>query len=413
MDPNDATKKTVWAAGVDGGLWKTTDISATSPNWTPNNDFFANMAITCIAYDSTNNDTMYFGTGEGWYNLDAVKGFGVWRSVDQGANWSQLSSTYGSSFNYINKVIVHPSNHKIYLATKNGIFLSSNAGNTFTVIGYTGKNVSDIEIGSTGRIHIGIGDYSTTREYHYTDNDGTTWDPTAPNFNTVVTSGNRVELAIAPNNSATIYALVGTTGAIKGIYKSTNGGISWVATASTTWYDQSCASSSTDFTRGQSWYDLAIAVNPTDENNVIIGGVDLFKTTNGGASWTQLTSWWGGCSRQNVHADQHIVYYEPGSSTVAYFGNDGGVWRTTTATATTPAISSKNTNYNVTQFYACAIHPTSGSNSYLAGAQDNGTQRFSSAGMNATTNASGGDGAFTFIDQVNPAYQITSYINNN
>jgi hypothetical protein len=412
VDPNDTTRKTLWAAGVDGGLWKTTDITAASPNWTTTNAFFANMAISCMAYDSTNNDTMYFGTGEAWYNLDAVKGFGVWRTTDKGVTWTQLSSTTGSSFNYINKIVVHPTNHKVYIATRNGIYVSSNAGNTFTNIGYTGKTVSDIELANNGRIHIGIGDYFTTREYHYTDND-TTWDPIATNFNTVVTAGRRVALAVAPNNSSIVYALVGTTGAIQGIYKSSNGGITWAATGAASWVDQACASTTSDFTRGQSWYDLAIAINPNDSNNVMIGGVDLLKTTNGGTSWTQITSWWGGCSRQYVHADQHIIYYEPGSSTVAYFGNDGGIWRTSTATAATPTITGKNTNYNVTQFYACAVHPTSGSNSILAGAQDNGTQRYSTAGVNATTQATGGDGAFCFIDQTTPAYQVASYVYNN
>lgn len=413
VDPNDATKKTIWSAGVDGGLWKTTDITATSPNWAPINDTFANLAITCLAYDSLNSDTMYFGTGEGWYNSDAVRGSGVWRTTNGGATWSQLGSTTGSSFNYINRIAVHPTNHKVYLATKNGIYISSNAGGTFTNIGYTGKNVSDIEIAYSGRVHIGIGDYFTTREYHYTDNDGSTWDPTTTNFNTIVTGGRRVELAIAPSNNATLYALVGTTGAIQGIFKSTNSGITWAATGSTAWFDQNCSSSSADFTRTQSWYDLAIAVNPGDENNVMIGGVDILKTTNGGTSWSQITSWWGGCSRQYVHADQHVICYEPGSSTVAYFGNDGGIWRTSTATATTPTITGKNNNYNVTQFYSCAIHPTSGSNIFLAGAQDNGTQRFTTSGMNATTDVSGGDGALCFIDQVSPTYQIASYVYNN
>lgn len=413
VDPNDATKKTIWSAGVDGGLWKTTDITATSPNWAPVNDTFANLAITCLAYDSLFSDTMYFGTGEGWYNADAVRGSGVWRTTNGGATWSQLGSTTGSSFNYINRIAVHPTNHKVYIATKNGIYISSNAGSTFTNIGYTGKNVSDIEIAYNGRVHIGIGDYFTTREYHYTDNDGTTWDPTATNFNTIVTGGRRVELAIAPSNNATLYALVGTTGAIQGIFKSTNSGITWAATAAAAWFDQNCASSNSDFTRTQSWYDLAIAVNPGDENNVMIGGVDILKTTNGGTSWSQITSWWGGCSRQYVHADQHVICYEPGSSTVAYFGNDGGIWRTATATATTPTIAAKSNNYNVTQFYSCAIHPTSGSNIYLAGAQDNGTQRFTTSGMNATTDVTGGDGALCFIDQASPAFQIASYVYNN
>lgn len=413
VDPNDGTKKTLWAGGVDGGLWKTTDITATEPNWTPINDLFSNLAITTMAYDSTNNDTMYFGTGEGWYNLDAVTGFGVWRTVDQGANWTQLSSTTGSGFNYVNRIVVHPTNHKVYVATKNGIYLSTDAGASFSIIGYSGINVSDIELSASGRVHIGIGDYGTTRAYHYTDNDGTSWDPSAHNFNTIVNSGNRVELAIAPTNGNILYALVGTTGAIKGIYKTTDGGITWTACTGTTWNDDDCVTPYSDFTRSQSWYDLAIAVNPADANNVIIGGVDLLKSTNGGTSWTQITSWWGGCSRQYVHADQHLVYFEPGSSTVAYFGNDGGVWRTTNATAATPTITEKNTNYNVTQYYSASIHPTAYRNFLLGGAQDNGSHIIKSAGIGSGTEVTGGDGAYCHIETDQPQYQYTSYVFNN
>lgn len=413
VDPNDAAKKTIWAGGVDGGLWKTTDITATEPNWAPINDLFSNLAITTMAYDSTNNDTMYFGTGEGWYNIDAVAGFGVWRTVDQGANWTQLSSTTGSGFNYVNRIVVHPTNHKVYVATKNGIYLSTDAGASFSIIGYTGINVSDIELSASGRVHIGIGDYWTSRAYHYTDNDGSTWDPSAHNFNAIVGTANRVELAIAPSNGNILYALVGTTGVIKGIYKTTDGGITWAACTATSWNDQSCVTTTSDFTRNQSWYDLAIAVNPSDANNVIIGGVDLLKTTNGGSTWTQITSWWGGCSRQYVHADQHWVYFEPGSSTIAYFGNDGGVWRTADANAATPTITEKNTNYNVTQYYSASIHPTAYRNFLLGGAQDNGSHIIKAAGIGSGTEVTGGDGAFCHIEADQPQYQYTSYVQNN
>jgi hypothetical protein len=414
VDPNDATKKTIWAGSVSGGLWKTTDITATSPDWTSIDDLFSNMSITTLAYDSTNNDTMYFGTGEGWFNSDAVKGFGIWRTLNQGATWTQLASTTGTNFNYVNKIVVHPTNHNIYVATRAGLFRSTDYGASFTSIGPNTNNVSDIELSSTGRIHIGVGSLGVTREYHYSDNDGTTWDPSAHNFTSVVgATGKRVELAIAPSLGSTLYAIVGTTSAIEGIYKSTNSGITWAATTAASWVDQACGSSAADFTRNQSWYDLAMAVNPSDPDNVIIGGVDLLKTTNGGTSWTQITSWWGGCSRQDVHADQHVIYFEPGSSTVAYFGNDGGIYRTTNATAATPTLTSKNDNYNVTQYYSTSLHPTAFENYIIGGAQDNGTHIIESAGIGSGNEVTGGDGGFCHIETDEPQYVYSSYVYNN
>ncbi|RMG59530.1 MAG: hypothetical protein D6722_22155, partial [Bacteroidetes bacterium] len=82
VDANDGTGKTVWAAGVSGGLWKTTDITAIEPVWQEVDDFFANLAITCMVQDPANPLIMYFGTGEGFYNSDAVRGDGIWKTTD-------------------------------------------------------------------------------------------------------------------------------------------------------------------------------------------------------------------------------------------------------------------------------------------------------------------------------------------
>ena len=93
VDPNDVTNQTVWAAGVAGGLWKTTAINDEQPQWLSVDDFFDNMAITSLAFDPGNTSVMYFGTGEGYFNGDAVEGNGIWKSVDGGNNWSSLAST--------------------------------------------------------------------------------------------------------------------------------------------------------------------------------------------------------------------------------------------------------------------------------------------------------------------------------
>ena len=120
VDPTDVTKKSIFAAGVSGGLWYTTDITVTSPVWTAVDDFFENLAITTLAYDPSNAQIMYFGTGEGWYNIDAVQGDGIFKSTDGGSNWTQLASTAGNTtFRYIQKIVVHPTSGDIYAATKN------------------------------------------------------------------------------------------------------------------------------------------------------------------------------------------------------------------------------------------------------------------------------------------------------
>ncbi len=177
-------------------------------------------------------------------------------------------------------------------------------------------------------------------------------------------------------------------------------------------------STSSTLTRGQAWYDLAAAVDPNSANTVIVAGIDAVRSTDGGATWSQITSWvlpstGFPAGTPTVHSDQHIILFSPGSSSNAVWGTDGGIYHTTNVnvTGTKPTFAAINTGYDVTQFYAGAMNPTSGSTYFLAGAQDNGSQKFSGGGgIQSTTAASGGDGAFCHIDQTTPANQFTSYV---
>ncbi|MFM7903092.1 MAG: WD40/YVTN/BNR-like repeat-containing protein, partial [Bacteroidota bacterium] len=122
FEPNDPTGSTVWAAGVGGGLWKTTNISATTPTWVPINDLFDNIAIVCMAFNPSNTNERYFGTGEGYFNADAIRGNGIWKTVDGGASWTPLASTLGdASFRYVQKIVVHPITGHVFAATRAGL----------------------------------------------------------------------------------------------------------------------------------------------------------------------------------------------------------------------------------------------------------------------------------------------------
>ncbi len=417
FDPNDGTGETVFAGGVDGGLWKTTNISSGSPNWTKIDDFWDNIAVTCIAYDPSNTQVFYVGTGEGWYNVDAVRGAGIWKTTNGGSTWTQLSSTATDvNFDYVNKIVVNSAG-KVFAATssqytnRGGLMMSSDGGSSwskFTGDGSSPDWAADVEVAANGDLYASFGVMYSDGIYKST-NGGTSWSLSYSN-----TSVDRIELACAPSNSNVVYALLqnGSSYAIYQIRKTTNGGSSWTNLTLPDWHDQgSCSSTSTDFTRQQAWYDLIAAVDPNNENRVFIGGVDIMLSNNGGSSWSQISNWANSCY-QYVHADIHAILYWNNSSNKMIFGCDGGVFYTANGSASTPTISEKNTGYNVTQFYACDISPTSGSNNFIAGAQDNGTQKFTNPGMNSTTEIIGGDGAFCFIDDESPNSQIGSYTYN-
>ncbi|TSA50561.1 MAG: PKD domain-containing protein, partial [Sphingobacteriales bacterium] len=414
VDPNDVTGKSVFTAGVGGGLWKTTDITAQKPTWTMVNDFFANLAITTIAYSPLATQTMYFGTGEGWFNLDAIRGNGIWKSTDGGATFNQLAATTGSNYYYIQKIVVHPTTGDLYAATRSGVFRTQNGGTSWTKVlgagtGAATDNISDLEIAADNSIYAGLGIFGTDGVYRSTTGATGAWTKLNTGANGFPTTGfYRTEIACAPSAAGTVYVMTesSATDALFNIYKTTNSGTTWTTCTLPTDADPGIAG---DITRTQGWYDLIAAVDPNDANKIVVGGVDLFRSTNGGTSWTQLTHWYGGYGFQYVHADQHALCFQPGNSSNLYFGNDGGIWRSADGGVT---ITSKQENNNITEFYCCAMSPTAYSNYFLAGAQDNGSQKFQKAGLNDTYEITGGDGAFCHIDQNQSQYQWTSYVNN-
>jgi PKD repeat protein len=412
VDPNDATRKTIWAGGVGGGLWRTTDITATTPNWAAVDDMMANLAVTTICYNPANTQIFYAGTGEGYSNADAIRGLGIWKSINGGATWSQLASTNNANFYYVNRMVVHASGD-VYAATNSGLFRSQDGGTTWIKVlgagtGAATNNISDVETGADNSI------WASTRTngeiYRSPNGNAGSYIKLNTGANGFPATGaSRIDFALAPSNSAVAYAYVAEGGGVN-FYRTDDTGANWTLLPKPVDADGGIGN---DITRGQFWYDMSIAVDPNNSNHLYVGGVDLFKSSNGGSSWQQVAHWYGGFGFQEVHADQHIALFEGGNSNVIYFGNDGGIYRSGNATAAIPSIEFKSDNYNVTQFYACAIHPTAYTNYFLAGAQDNGSHQYNNGGINATVEVTGGDGCFTHIDQNEPQYQFTSYVYNN
>lgn len=117
-----------------------------------------------------------------------------------------------------------------------------------------------------------------------------------------------------------MYALVESGNVVSGILQTVNGGTTW--TSRTEPADGDPGIPAADFSRTQAWYDLAIAVDPNNRDRLFVGGVDLFASSDGAGTWTQIAHWYGGFGFQYAHADQHNIVFQNGSSTVAYFVND-------------------------------------------------------------------------------------------
>lgn len=405
FDPNDNTNKKVWAGGVGGGLWYNNDITNASSQWQSVDDFWVNIAISCIAFDPNNTNVFYVGTGEGWFNIDAQRGGGLWKTTDGGTTWSQLSATTSSTYRYIQDVLVHPVTSDVYVATNNGLRRSTDGGSSFSQV-LTGF-IADLEIGSDNMLYAATGNVFTTGNIYRSSNGAVaTW--SSINGNGFPSSGiGRIEIAPAPNNSNVLYAMTQglSTYDVEGIYRSNDQGNNWTALNLPVWDNGG------NFARGQAWYNLIIGVDPTNENTVYVGAIDLFKSTNGGSNWTQISKWDIDPTNSGyVHADQHNITFKPDDNNFVVFSNDGGMSISTNGGST---MSTRVNGYNVTQFYSCAIDPGAGSPNIVGGTQDNGTHYISSAGIASSVEIFGGDGAFAFIDQQDDDIIIVSIARGN
>lgn len=393
VDAADPTGKTVFVGGDMGGLWKTNDITAFPATWTLINDFMGNLVISSICQDPSNSNTMYLSTGEAYYNGEL--GVGVFKSTDHGSTWTLLPST--TSYTQSTEILCDASGN-VYLGTRGfGLVRSTNGGTTWTDITPTGlsNRIGDLKISSTGRLHVTTG-IASSSAYRYTDNPSTvaaaSWTAPATPFTSFT---QRIEIAVSNN---TLYALPCNTGyQVATIYKSVDGGANWAATTgqpTAGWASQ------------QGWYALAACINPADPNQCIVGGLDNFKTSDGGASWTKISAWVG-TTGQYVHADQHnSIWYDNGSKLI--FAGDGGVFYSSDGGTTS---RDRNVGLRLKEFYSCAIHPSS-TDYFLAGAQDNGTHQLNGPGLTSSVEVTGGDGAYVDIDQDQPQYQFGAYVYN-
>ena len=432
-DPSDSSGKKVWAGGVSGGLWFNNDITSPTSVWNKVDDFWQSLSINKIVFDTLDKKVAYVSTGEG-FGVGASIGAGIWKTTNGGVSWSQLAST--KNFLYSNDLVIRHeySQSVIYAAidasnymgkstnTENlGLYKSEDNGYTWTqtlpIIDSANKNKvpfvpASIQLSKNNTIWVGtkespISNTNRGGGYILKSVNGSDW-VVVKKIN-VGNGFGRVTIAVAPSNEKIIYAYVENYGRLENLYRSTDEGLTWTTLSKP--IDADIGVPPNDFTRGQAWYNQSLAVDPNNPNVVIIGGIDLFKTTDGGTTWNQIGKWYDWNAKYSyVHADQHVISYKPGSSSTALFGNDGGVFYTNNLqnADTLNAISSRNNGYNVTQFYAAAIYPNAGKNFFLAGAQDNGTQKFISPTFSASKEVTSGDGAFCFIDQTNPKYQIAS-----
>jgi hypothetical protein len=394
----DPTTPSTWFAGsVSGGIWRTTN---SGDNWAPVDDFMANLAVSTMVMHPGAPGTIYAGTGEGVGSADSLTGAGIFKSTDGGLTWPQLPATAGPSFRFVNRLAMSPNGAVLLAATRSGLFRSLDGGASFSLV-----------LASPGG--LGLMDV----EFHPTDSaravassrNGSAWRSTDGGASWVAASGlpgaGRAEIAYAPSSPSTIYASVDVANG--SLYRSDDGGASYSLVFNGT----------PDYLGGIGWYANLLWVDPTNPAFLIVGAVDLWKSTDAGATFTKISSWQ--YSPASAHADNHAAVALPGfngsSNRSVVFVNDGGVYMTQDVytvgggTGNTAGWIEKNNNLGITQYYGAAGNASTGT--IVGGTQDNGTIRFTVAGgPEGHVEMFGGDGGFGAADPDDSNYFYGEYV---
>jgi photosystem II stability/assembly factor-like uncharacterized protein len=394
----------IYIGAADGGVLKTTNAGV---NWTALTDHLPSLSMGAVAVDPTNDNIVYAGTGEANSSGDSYDGMGMFKSTDGGVSWFSIGL---EQTRHIGKIIIDPTNTSIlYVAAMGtlytgnswrGVYKSTNAGNSWSRVLFVNDTTGVVDLainpqntnillaaawqrrrGPEGRLYVGgvhTGIYRTTDA-------GASWTLLTNGLPAPAPNVGRPAVAISPSHPHIAYvAYADDPGNFFGCYKTTDGGDTWTRTN-----DAALSSLYSNF----GWYFGKLFVHPRNPDSVIVFGVSIGKTSNGGASWTmQSTS----------HADNHALAFHPTDGMKIFVGNDGGFCWTTNGGASWTRQSDQ--DLYITQFYAGWISHTN-PNNRMGGTQDNGTPRTMTGGTSDWASINGGDGFYCIIDYTDGNYQ--------
>ncbi len=405
IDPTDSA--TLFVGSVGGGVWITNDSGA---HWRPADDLMGNLAVCSMIMDPINKQIMYAGTGEGFGNVDAIRGAGIFKTTDGGASWSVLPATApdqpppaptNTNFYYVNRLAIASDASVIVAGTRTGIFRSTDGGLTWTAT-LQNANIGRVAFAPGDNTKLVASGNSNDGRVFYSTNGGAAW-----TVGTRASAGfGRVDLAYAKGDASIVYASVDASPSPSELWKSSDGGKTYSKQQA-----KLASGAAANFLGGQGWYDNIVWVgDSTNTNLLIVGGVDLFRSTDGGNTLTPISTWW---DNRSAHADHHIIVEDPGyngtTNTKVWFGNDGGMYftndvKTVGNNAAAPYVNgwvNKNSKFEVTQYYGVASDATT--KTVVGGAQDNGSLRYTpTAGANQWNSWYGGDGGQVAVDPGNP-----------
>jgi PKD repeat protein/photosystem II stability/assembly factor-like uncharacterized protein len=375
--------KILYIGAPSGGFWISTDYGA---SWHTTTDQLPSLGVSSIAIDYDNPLVIYIGTGD--RDAGDAAGIGVLKSFDGGETWELHNNGMGNAT--VGRLLIHPDDPQIlWAATSIGIFKTTNGGENWQ--NKKGGNFKEIVMKPDAADVM----YACTGgSFYRTDNGGATW----VQINSGLPGGSRGVIAVTPANPQLVYVMLANGDSFKGLYKSTDAGLNFtVMSTSPNIMSWGCNGGS----GGQAWYDLDLAADPLNPEVLFAGGVNCFKSPDGGASWAISSHWWGDCGVPSVHADLHVLEYNPLDGRL-YAGNDGGIYWTGDQGSSWHEISD---GLAISQVYKIGQSATV-RDKVINGYQDNGTSTYMGTD-NWRTNL-GGDGMECVVDHQNALYSYGS-----
>jgi hypothetical protein len=395
-----------------GGIWRSADGGA---SFTPVSDTQVDLAVGSIAFSKSNPSIVYAGMGD-MQGCCEYLGSGVLKSTDGGQTWSHVNNSTLVEPGAVSKIEVDPNDsNRVYVAlyrtlnntTANnypygGVYVSTDGGVnwTKTLSGLPRDLLVSADPSTPQTVYVTmrdiLGSFTTPGVYKST-NGGMNWSLIYTSaYATGYPSPRDIRIAVTPANVQRIYVYEGnysSTGSVTSIrvVVSNDGGGTWTNRGST------------GLDLGQFGYNSYIYADPSNADTLYVGGRDVYKSTNGGVSWTNLTLSNESYFSATAHPDQHALAFSSAGSNTIYIGNDGGLYRSDNAGS---SFQSLNGTLSLTQFTSIARHPTDPNITY-GGTQDNGTQR-RLANSNQWQDFAGGDGGKVVVNAVTPSRVYTT-----
>lgn len=381
----------IWIGTATGGVWKTTDKGKTWINF-PFTQFLS-LGVSDIAISRTNPKIVYVATGDADGSLGTAgfySSIGIIKSVDGGITWEVTGMANElADRNIVSRLIVHPDNPDIVIAAcVDGIYKTIDGGKIWEKKQSGSFRDLELKPNSNSFVYAATAQRSVAN-YIYNSNDfGDTW-----TFKYEVRLAGRIQLAVSPADPEVVFALCSQYqhSGFHSFLTSYDSGETFEKSIDSNY--RNLLNWGTDLgtdQRGQSYYDLCLAIAPNDVSNVILGGIECHRSLDGGYNWNRVTNITPATAATNVHADMHDLEYNPLNKEL-YLCNDGGIYVSKDNGKTWSDLS---TGLSITQYYRIGMSAKN-QDMLVCGAQDNGSSMYLNGSWNMLY---GGDGMDCAID---------------